>query len=201
MANLDIGHFFAFYLIAVGIWKLFRWKKVLQTSEEFYKKIDSKNPNNEDALEYKNDDWIIDVIKLIDKGILYFAIPAIILGFCMLISIETDARLVYNAQLHNTTVIIMFIGIVLNCGVGGMHLNSLYWGFINIFKMNIIEYYEIQEFRPKHKWTDAPIRKHVSSDYNAEQLSNELKFIKIKVIISIIGKCIFYVSAIALCFI
>lgn len=124
MTDLDLSHYFAFYLIAVGIWKLFRWKKLLQTSEEFCAKIDSKNPNLQDAWEYKNDYWIIDVIKLIDKGILYFAFPAIILGICILYSV----KIVHNANMHNMIVVIMFVGICLNCGVGGIYINQPYWG-------------------------------------------------------------------------
>lgn len=55
-------------------------------------------------------------------------------------------------------------------------------------------------FRPKHRWMNAPVEKYISGNYTATEIANELNYIKIKVIISIIGKIIFYISAIALCF-
>ena len=150
-----VAFFPGIFLVFIGIWKIIHKKQVLKASEKL-----CANIPDEDA-------WIREIIKLIDKGTLYFAIPSIILGICLILESMTDLIIFPNHKIHNTLVLVMFIGILLNVSMG-RGFKSPNWGILNIFKSDIADWYEIQEFRPMKDWQTSPIKNTIYSNYSAD---------------------------------
>ena len=180
------SYIFATFFLTLGLVRIL-WKN---KREAYTEKMCQKIP--------QEDEKIIDLIKKIDKSILFFAYPAIILGLSILIA-EFVFHSFDNGDLRKIPLIILMIGLVLNCapGDGSEHYMGMLW----ILRHDIFGTYEEQKFNPVSEWRD---------DWGLEKLGlvekkDNQKYVKEKVKIyywnfysTIIGKIICYIGALCI---
>lgn len=144
------------------------------------------------------DEKIIYLIKKIDKSILFFAYPAIVLGLLIFIA-EFVFHSFDNGDLQKIPLIILMIGLVLNCapGDGSEHYMGMLW----LLRQDIFDDYEAQKFNPVSEWRD---------DWGLEKLGlvekkDNQEYVKEKVKIYywnfysiFIGKIICYIGALCI---
>lgn len=175
----------AFFFIGTGLWKLLRKNKMRQESEELIAQIP------------KEDDWVINLIKLIDKGIIFFTIPAIIVGIYILLSINQDTQQ-NHIGIYKFFMWYTFIGFCVNCGFPTIFGTgrSASFGMLSLFKIEIKQWYSEHEYMSMSQWVKIQKLEY----YNVDDLIKWLKYFKKTVPITMIGKSIFYSGIIILCF-
>ena len=178
------SYIFATFFLTLGLVRIL-WKN---KREAYTEKMCQKIP--------QEDEKIIDLIKKIDKSILFFAYPAIILGLSILIA-EFVFHSFDNGDLRKIPLIILMIGLTLNCSpsyYGAKYSMGMLW----MLRHDIFDTYEEQKFNPVSEWRD---------DWGLEKLGlvekkDNQEYVKEKVKIYywnfysiFIGKIICYIGA------
>lgn len=179
-----IPHMASFFFISSGLWKLLNKEKMLNKTKELCNKIP------------KEDIYTIDLLKLIDKLVLFFSIFSIIVGISILLRLlGFNYGIRYNPYDWINTLFFITVALPLL----GFALNAVRFGSILFYKRKIEEFYSMQNFQPLLDWE----HKEVSWFNHYTITTNEkcIKYMKWEMIIAIIiGKFMFYSGLISWCF-
>lgn len=181
-----IPHMASFFFISTGLWKLLNKSKILNKTKELCDKIP------------KEDIYTIDLLKLIDKFVLFFAVFSIIVGICILLRIlGFNYKIQYNAYDWINTSFFLTIA----CPFLGISMIALRWGSILFYKRKIEEFYSMQNFQPLSDWEHKEVSWFWFDYYTITTDEKCIKYMKWEMIIAIIiGKFMFYSGLISWCF-
>ncbi|MBP5790623.1 MAG: hypothetical protein J6W29_10395 [Neisseriaceae bacterium] len=182
-----IPHMASFFFISSGLWKLLNKEKMLNKTKELCNKIP------------KEDIYTIDLLKLIDKLVLFFAVFSIIVGICILLRLlGFNYGIRYNPYDWINTLFFMTVALPLL----GFALNAVRFGSILFYKRKIEKFYSMQNFQPLLDWEHKEVL-WFSFRGDAYLTTDEkcIKHMKREMMsFIIIGKFMFYSGLISWCF-
>lgn len=146
------------------------------------------------------DEKMVVLVRKINKSILFFGFLSIILAFIIIV-----AEFVFNnfddGDIRTVPVIIIVIGIILNCSPSSNRLGSAHMGMLWSIRDEIFNDYKEQEFNKISEWRDNRELENlglVEKKDNQKYIKRIVNMYYFNFYSTIIGKITFYIGTIGI---